>query len=320
MPPAAGFAPLPFPETDAGASRKTGVEIEFSGLDIVATCQTIQDTLGGDMTGEDPFFRQVVNTAIGDIKVELDTPVRAASDVALVRKGLDVATAVVPLEVISEPLDTKGLADLDRLVDALRHAGAAGSRSGLFLGFGVHLNPEVVSVSHPQTLATIRAFALLEDYLRKREALDLTRRALPFVAPWPEGFVTDILQPHVRSLKDVYPIAAEHIQSRNHGLDLLPLLKYAYPDLFDLHLTTAKTAARPTFHFRMPDCRIDEPDWGLTQPWALWRLVECVAADDRTMTDLTDAWQQRPGGMFRDQAWREDVAQILTRHKAGEAA
>ena len=314
------FAPLPLPKTANGALRKTGIEIEFSGLDVEATCKVIQDTLGGDVTGKEPFLRDVIATAIGEIKVELDTPARQASDIAWVRKGLDAATAIVPLEIITEPLVEDGMRQLNLLVAALRHVGAEGSRSGLLLGFGVHLNPEVVSVADAHTLSTTRAFGLLEDFLRQREALDVTRRALPFVAPWPDEFVTDILDTQVTEFADVFPVAGKHIRSRNHGLDLLPLLKFADPAQFDRLFPATKSSARPTFHFRMPDCRIDEPDWDLTQPWALWHLVETVAADEALMRKLRVAWHERSTGMLRGDAWAQDVARILTQHNTGEAA
>lgn len=101
--------------------------------------------------------------------------------------------------------------------------------------------------------------------------------------------MTDILNPQVRVFEDLYPRAGKHIRSRNHGFDLSPLLKFADPETFTQIFSDTKSADRPTSHFRMPDCRIDEPDCDLTQPWALWHVVESVAADEALMLDLSKA-------------------------------
>ena len=308
------FAPLPYTQTSAGEPRLTGVEVEFSGLDIEQTTRIVQDSLGGASKGDDPFLRSVVDTSIGDIEIELDTPIRHASDNKFVRHGLDAAAVVVPMEIITGPLDHDGLMTFNGFLSDLRDAGAAGSRAGVFLGFGVHLNPEVVSLKSPHTINTIRAYGLLEAYLRRVEAVDMTRRALPFVEPWPADFLTALCDQDIETLAQLLPIAAKHISSRNHGLDILPLLKFAQPEAYGQHFTETKSNARPTFHFRLPDCRIDEPDWDLNQPWELWRLVERVAAHPAAIGDLASAWKQRRTGIFHTRAWAEDTASVLRKY------
>lgn len=314
------FTPLPYPNTSKGAPRKTGVEVEFSGLDTDETSKIVQTALGGTREGDDPFCRDIVGTTIGDIKVELDTPATKASDNTLVRKGLDVAAAVVPLEIITQPLDLDELATFDAFLPKLRREGAEGSRSGALLGFGVHLNPEVVSTTDAHTMNTIRAYGLLENYVRQLEKLDLTRRMLPFVSPWPDAFTSDILDPGVETLEDLIPVTARHITSRNHGLDLLPLLKFAHPEVFEQCFADMNTKARPAYHFRLPDCRIDEPQWTLMQPWALWLLVETVAAHPEAMADLSAAWRDRQTDLLNRQSWADETAAVLHKHDLEPAA
>jgi len=36
---------------------------------------------------------------------------------------------------------------------------------------------------------------------------------------------------------------------------------------------------RPTFHYRLPDCEIHRPGWGLHLAWNDWVAVETLAAD-----------------------------------------
>jgi hypothetical protein len=188
------------------------------------------------------------------------------------------------------------------------------------LGFGVHLNPEVVDPEGACTLATIRAFALLEQYLRRIEDLDFTRRALPFVQPWPEKFVSELVDCEATSIDALFPLVASHITTRNHGLDLFPLLKHVDEATFAKCFPDDKTSARPTFHFRLPDCRIDEPDWDLTQPWALWHLVESVADMPVLLDELGRAWRNRHTGIGWRDNWAKDVTAILGNHRLGEAA
>ena len=36
---------------------------------------------------------------------------------------------------------------------------------------------------------------------------------------------------------------------------------------------------RPAFHYRLPNCMVDEPDWTLAREWNTWVEVERRAAD-----------------------------------------
>jgi hypothetical protein len=177
----------------------------------------------------------------------------------------------------------------------------------------VHLNPEIVADDADHTLDTVLAYGLLEAWLRRVEDLDATRRLLPFVDPWPGGFVTELAETPPASMDELMEIASRHITTRNYGLDLFPTLAHHDPERFDaLFDIEDKTSARPTWHFRLPDCRIDEPDWSLAQPWALWVQVEKVAADASALKALRKAWLDHnhflPGANHR---WGERVAEIL---------
>jgi hypothetical protein len=88
----------------------------------------------------------------------------------------------------------------------------------------------------------------------------------------------------------VISVYTEHVRSRNHGLDMLPLLLHLDRALVERRIGPDHgISARPTYHFRLPECRLDEPGWTLASEWAKWQLVEAVAADratlDRIRTD-----------------------------------
>ncbi|MEO0390611.1 MAG: amidoligase family protein [Pseudomonadota bacterium] len=276
------FAPLPVPVTQAGKARRVGVEIEFAGLSVPQTAKVVTACLGGTpaASGQPSGTADAeMDTQIGSIRIELDT---ALTQVTAGRVGdalHDMLRHVVPVEIVTDPLELSNLPKLDALCAALRAAGARGSRDGIVYGFGVHLNVEIAGRRSPHTARTIQAFACLEPLLRADMALDATRRVLPFVNPWPPGLVADVLAADAPDLTDLSVLYARHTRTRNHGLDLLPLLKWADPAGFNHRFAGAKTAARPAFHFRLPESRIDEAGWGLAQAWAQWHLVETLAAD-----------------------------------------
>jgi hypothetical protein len=62
---------------------------------------------------------------------------------------------------------------------------------------------------------------------------------------------------------------------------------------------------RPAFHYRLPNCMVDEADWTLAEEWNRWVVVERLAydraktgrmsweylkADADSMRPLIDAW------------------------------
>ncbi|GAA4221316.1 hypothetical protein GGQ68_000209 [Sagittula marina] len=310
------YPPLALTETAEGEPRRTGVEIEFAGLNEVEAADVVFQTFGGHIEEGESHELTVTGTEIGDIRVELDTVLRKKKNIPLLQMGLDLATGLVPVEIITGPLTREKVARLDALTDALRQAGATGTRDGILLGFGVHLNPEVVSLDDPHTMQTILAYGLLEPWLRRQEDLNVTRRLMPFVNQWPSAFVTELARSRPSSLADLMVVMARHVQSRNHGLDLFPLFAHANESLYNrMFPEPDKTAARPTFHFRLPDCRIDEADWSLAQAWKLWWTVEDVAQNGALLDSLRKAWidhmHTAPGA---DKRWSDKVDRMMRDH------
>lgn len=309
-----GFRALPEPRTTDGKERRTGVEVEFSGLSEAQVADILQARFGGEISRCDAHRLRVEDSEVGVLKVELDTALAKKDTGKAGSRAMDLLRGLVPVEVITEPLTVEQIARFDSVIADLREAGASGSRDGVFLGFGVHLNPEVVSADAPHTLRTVRAFALMDPVLRKWNNIDVTRRVLPFVKPWPKAFVGLLVEEKPESLADLIDLCDPHVRTRNHALDLLPLFKWAVPKLFEAsYPDDTATSARPTFHFRLPDSRINEPGWSLREPWEMWRQVEAVAACDR-LEALEEAWraQDEAGALARrDGAWVKAASDIL---------
>jgi hypothetical protein len=48
---------------------------------------------------------------------------------------------------------------------------------------------------------------------------------------------------------------------------------------------------RPTWHYRLPEARVDEPDWTIAYEANRWCIVERVAACTDLLEALARAWQ-----------------------------
>jgi hypothetical protein len=181
----------------------------------------------------------------------------------------------------------------DRLVRTLRAVGARGTRDGIAFGFGVHLNPEVAAETADAIMPTVRAFALIEDWLRASDPVDPARRLLPFVDAWPRRLV-DLLAAEgggwsLGDLSDAYVMLSP---TRNRALDLLPLLEHVDPERVRRALPEGQArGGRPTWHYRLPEARVDEPDWSIAYEWNRWCIVERVAARPDLLETLARGWQ-----------------------------
>lgn len=314
------FAPLPQPDTAEGGPRLTGVEIELGGLDEARCADLCARHLGGRARQVDEAIWQVEDSRIGGLKVYLDTALRHADKTALRDAALSLGREVIPVEIVTDPLDREGLIALDDLREALRQAGALGSGGGLFFGFGVHLNVQVASDRAEAIVPPLLAYALIEDWLRIANPIDQMRRVLPFAAPYPRRLVRRLIAlgrgARLGHVMDAY---AQEAPSRNFGLDMLPVFAWIDAARMGSVLTSA-TSARPTFHFRLPDCRIDEPGWTLDSEWRRWRTVERVAAEADVLAELSQGWETANAGVPMPRAfWAERCGAILTQRGLADA-
>ena len=308
----AGFAPLPQPLNADGVARLVGVEIEFGGLpesDAANLCATF---LNGRAVQLDSHIWRVEDSEIGTLDIYLDIFLRKVQQSRLRDQALDLGREVIPVEIVTEPLDMPGLERLDALREALRAAGALGSGAGWFFGFGVHLNIEIASECDADIVRPLLAYALIEDWLRTDNPIDDSRRLLPFTDPYPTDFVRAIIKAGPEATRDhVTSLYLELTPSRNRGLDMLPIFARFEPERIASAISD-KTSARPTFHFRLPDCRIDDPSWSLAEEWDRWRLVERVAEDSALLDRLSRAWDDDHGILtLSRQSWAARSGRIL---------
>jgi hypothetical protein len=283
------FWPLPRPNRADGTPRRTGVEIEFTGLTVRQAAEALRDLWGGQITGDSDDALRVLSN-LGEMVVKLDTALTADGPAGFLR---EVLGELVPVEVITPPLRPAEMPQTDRLARTLRAVGARGTRDGFAFGFGVHLNPEVAAETADAIMPTVRAFALIEDWLRASDPVDPARRLLPFVDAWPRRLV-DLLAAEgggwsLGDLSDAYVMLSP---TRNRALDLLPLLEHVDPERVRRALPEGQArGGRPTWHYRLPEARVDEPDWSIAYEWNRWCIVERVAARPDLLETLARGWQ-----------------------------
>ena len=165
-------------------------------------------------------------------------------------------------------------------IDGLRKLGAKGTDESVVYAFGVHINPEAPSLETGSVLNHLRAFLLLSDWLHAMMDIDFTRWLSPYINKFPRDYARKVVDPDYApdqdGLIDDY-IAAN--PTRNRELDLLPLLMHIDEERVRGRLDDGLTSSRPTYHYRLPDCRLNDASWSLGREWNIWVQVERLAAD-----------------------------------------
>lgn len=295
---------------ERGEIRRIGVEVEFGGVSVDDAAVLVAGRFGGRIGRMDSHRSVVSGTALGDFTVELDSqyahpkkaaePGSEAADLLMELEKIgrdieeqarsvigDITSLWLPVEIVSPPIPLDRLPEIDTLIDDLREAGAEGTRDGLLFAFATQLNPEAPSLDGGSVLDHLRSFLLLSDWLREEIELDFKRRLLAFADPFPEPYRRTVLDPayapSVGEFIDDYIVANP---TRNRELDLLPLFAELDPERVRGRLDDALIKARPTFHYRLPDTRIDDPGWGIVVEWNRWVAVEQLAAEPEALRML----------------------------------
>ncbi|MCC5839904.1 MAG: amidoligase family protein [Opitutales bacterium] len=281
-----------------GGPRRVGVELELGGLDLEEIVRRVRGVVGGEVERTSRYAVKLRETAVGDVKVELDAvlftefklrgfleglqlnKLKADLDDTVERILATEARRFVPFEVVFSPLEVGRLPELEAVRAALAPE-SEGTGASVYNAFGLHFNPELPAVEAGWILRYLRAFLSLYGELRRAHGVDAARRISPFIDPFPKKYVRRVLDadyaPSMTELIDDY--LAEN-PTRNRPLDLLPIFAEVDYARVRAALPKEKISARPTLHYRLPDCRIDDPAWTLGREWAVWCRVEALAADE----------------------------------------
>ncbi len=321
------FQPPPRSSNTDGSTRRVGIEIEMAGLRPEQVAEAVTDSIGGSVEVDSAFLTRIRDTEFGDFHVELDADLLKSRQYQnlLAELGIDigegderehieslisrVAGLVVPLELVGPPVPWTELETLDGIRERLHRAGARGTQFSPLYAFGMQLNIEAASLQADYLLSIIRAFLLSYDELIEAERVDLSRRITPYVQPFPEEYLAHVLQadysPGLEKLIDDY---LHLTPTRNRPLDMLPL--FAFLDearVMNAPVETHLIKARPAFHYRLPNCLIDQPDWSLATAWNRWVEVERLADDSERLERKRVQRLSSSSSLRRwlSQAWRK---------------
>ena len=322
------FETLPWRDDHAGKPRRVGVEMEMAGIDPERIAKAVIDVLGGQFESESAFSGTVRDTELGDFGIELDAEVLTSRryldslkavgieiEPGQLRDNLEdvlsrVAGLVVPHELVCPPVT---IAELDRIDDIRRglcRAGAKGTQSSALYAFGLQFNIDIAECSGSHLVSVLRAFFLLFPDICEREQIDFSRKLSPFVQHFPEDFVAHVLNPdYAPDLETLIDDYLEFTPTRNRPLDLLPLFAWIDRErVMSAPVERHLIKPRPTWHYRLPNCLIDDPEWSLRDPWREWVRIETMAADADA---LESAARARLGQSSRLRHWWSQVRRAL---------
>lgn len=319
-------------KTQAQTIRKIGFELEFAGIELEDAARIIKNVYGGTITKNHRYYYQVAGTAWGTFRVELDARIlrRMASQGTLKKWGIDfkagkgsqtvegmvdrVAKTVVPIEIVMPPVPMDKAEELDVLRGALQQERAEGTGVSLVHAFGMHINIECVNTEVEMLLAYLRSFILLYPWLLKQLKIDVTRRLSPFVDAFPDAYTKHVLNPRYNPTKEKF--IQDYISfnpTRNRPLDFMPIFAMNEPERVAEALQNEKNTPRPTFHYRLPNSNIDDPDWRLMDELNYWMVVEQLAQKPALIEKLSRLYllQKQQSLVSFNREWAEMIAILL---------
>ncbi|MCW9708339.1 amidoligase family protein [Fodinibius salsisoli] len=322
----------PVKTNSEGNPRNVGFELEFAGISITKTAQIICNLFGGSIKQNNRYDVQVTDTELGHFTVELDARVLqkiARQDVfdtsnldleeGSFRKSVEemidkLAMSVVPIEIVMPPIPLNKLSRLEVLRRALQENRAEGTKASLVHAFGMHINVEAPDLRTPTLLRYLRAFLLVYPWLLSKLNIDISRRISPFVDPFPERYVRNILDPKYDP--DKAQFVEDYLKfnpSRNRPLDMMPILGMHNSERVQQVMKGEKNRPRPTFHYRLPNSRIDDESWRFTEELAYWMVAEQLAEDQEMLQKLSRLYlvRDRDTLLSFHKEWAQTIAILL---------
>jgi hypothetical protein len=202
---------------------------------------------------------------------------------------------VVPREMVVAPVPMSRLAEIDRAVAFLRAAGARGRGTTRVASLGLHFNIDPPRLDAATIVAFLKAFLLLEPWLRRETAAGRRLRRVFLPPPFPQAFVRQVLAPDYRP--DLPRLADDYLRAnptRNRALDLLPVLLHFDEARIRSRLPFEKIGARPALHYRLPLAHVGDPGWSIAADWNRWMAVQRLVEDPERLQELAHACLASP--------------------------
>lgn len=319
------FKPPPSIYKDDGTLRKVGFELEFSGLDLEQAGKVLRDALGGNLKQLSAAESELSVDKLGSFHIELDWNYlkrKAEENEHNAENGewidllAEAANILVPMEIVCPPIAINELQALTPMIVGLRQAGAVGTEESLLAAYGVHINTELPSIDAETIGAYLRAFSLLQWWLVDAHDVDVARKMSPYIDLYPQAYLKKLFAEQRPTLAQIFADYLEHNASRNRALDMLPLFAHIDQEALRSVVDDPKIQARPTFHYRLPNCHIEQEDWSLADSWNTWWVVEQLAQRRDDLARLADNYLEasRPIIGVNRQEWVEFIDQWLKKH------
>lgn len=292
-----------------GSERKAGYEFEFTGVEIDRAAGLLKELYGGEIHKMSTWESEVSDSQFGTFKLELDAQLlRDKKYESLLKKvGIDlsdmedsesfedslkeVASSVVPFEIITPPIPLSEMEELEKLIDQLRKMKAKGTGSSIMYAFRMHINPQIPDSSAESLLNHLRAYVMLDPWIRKDANINISRRLTPYINEYKDEYIRLILNPDYKpNLDQLIKDYFKYDNSRNRPLDMLPVFMHLNEDLTQSMIEDDITSSRPTYHYRLPNCSLEDEKWSLASEWNRWVLVEKMAADEKKLNQYSRAW------------------------------
>lgn len=319
------------PTNQQNEARRMGVEIEFAGISAESIVEAITECFGGQANWLSPFEVVLEGTDLGLFKVELDSKrikkLGKDSDIqgnpsnskpsmerTYIETVSSVAESIVPWEVVTPPIEFTSLERLIPLIIRLRSLGAKGTKSQLHYAFGVHLNPELVDLEAHTIVNYLKSFFCLYEWIKRIDGTDATRRITPYINHFGQEYIVKVLDPDYKP--DRRQMMIDYLESnatRNRSLDLLPLFAHIDKDLLAQYVTDDRVNARPTFHYRFPNCDIDNPEWNLDTTIECWMTVEHLAYSS-SLQSVCDEYLSKLDSLLpvMGASWNDRLTEIVS--------
>lgn len=313
--------------TQDGVERKVGIEIELSGLGYDELVNLSSKLLKGKSQQVSRYVSEI-ETDLGVFTVELDSDPIKDLDLQDDRLPESVrelgghamsvidaaAEKIVPLEIITPPIPFSSVGRIEMLCESLRDAGALGSRESIYYAFGLQLNPELPTLDASTLLRYLRGFAALYDWLKARHQIDISRKLTTYIEPWSSAYIDLLIsEDYAPDMPQLMKDYLHHNPTRNKALDLLPLFAHIDQQLLADYVRDHRIKSRPTLHYRLPDCDIDNPRWHFCTVWNDWVRLEQLVANARDLADLMEAFRDSRKLRLRNltNSWIETTEQWL---------
>lgn len=314
-----------------GRERRVGFELEFHGKELETVAQALARRLNGELRPKGRFAFVIESSELGEFRLEYDARFLKQEWYVgyLERLGIQIrnqpwrhdldqwierlSSEFVPQELVTPPLPLSRLDVAEGLREELQALGAKGTKEAAVYAFGLHLNPELWSEEVDDVRRLLQAFMLCYDALVP--TMDWSRRIGPHISDFTDQHRDLVLRPdYAPPMAEFVEHYLEHSPTRNRALDLLPALMHLHPEGPWERLSEPDLVkARPAYHYRLPDSRVDDPSWTLGEAWSSWVQLERLAADVDALGRLINAYVSMRDGHplgFR-RAWRLRAEEAL---------